>query len=763
MTGLSREEINLRIEKKLVNYDVQIKTKSVSQIVKSKIFNLFNFLNFFLAGLILFVGSYKNMAFICVVFWNILIGIVQEVRAKKTVDRLSLLSSEKATVIRDGKEEQISIYELVLDDVMLLNAGNQIPADAVVIEGECLVNESLITGESDSILKKQQDTLLSGSFVVSGKVYVRVVHVAHDNYVNQITGSAKYIKKPNSQILNSINFVIRIISFCIVPLGIMIFVKQFNLEGNGFKDTVVATVAAVISMIPSGLVLLTSVVLAVSVMRLARHNTLVKEMFCIETLSRVDTICLDKTGTITVGDMRLEKIEFLKELDENYFNRLMKTFIFAIDDTNQTAIAVKKYFEQFDEYKSRVNKITPFSSETKSSSAIFDDGLEVTLGAPEFVLNNIDENTGKILECYQEQGKRVLCLLINNEAHALLVISDIIRKEAKSTIKFFKEQGVDIKIISGDNPKTVSRISGEVSVDNSDKYIDLSEIEDDARLCEIVNDYTIFGRVSPNQKLELIKALKSKNHTVAMVGDGANDVMALKEADCSIAMQSGSDAARCASQLVLLDSNFAAMPKIVAEGRRTINNIERSAVLYLSKTIYATILAFIFLFINCAYPFQPIQLTLIGSLTIGIPSFILALEPNHELVYGSFLTNVLKKAIPGGISVIVNVIIGLILSYFFDLSKEDTSTLCTILAAVAAMIILLDVCRPFDRLRTIMFLMLSYMMIFALNIAKHLFGISKLKFKIYLFIIICGVTTFVLHTVAMIVLDKIFCRKMSNT
>lgn len=761
MQGLTKAEVEERINKGLVNTDVQIKTKTIGQIISGHTFTMFNFVIAILAICVAMVNSFKNMTFAGVAVWNLILGVFQEIKAKRIIDKLSLLTNPKSVVIRDGKEQNVALGEIVLDDIILLQNGNQIPADCIVCEGECQVNEGLITGESEPVLKKQGDELLSGSFIVSGRTFAKVIHIGMDNYVNKITSQAKYIKKPNSQILNSINTIIKYISICLIPLGILLFLQQYNIAGS-IREAVIGTVAGIIGMIPSGLVLLTTIVMSVSVIRLSKYNTLVQEMACVEMLARVDVLCLDKTGTITEGSMKVDDVHILTD-DYDDFGCIMHNFCKVIGDNNPTFCAVNEKFKDIKCNDYSVKEIIPFSSARKYSGVVFDEFGKVIMGAPEFVLGNTyDEELKFKVDEYSAKGKRVVVVCINDKAVAMIVIGDIIRKEAKETLEFFEEQGVIIKIISGDNPVTVSKVAEDAGLKNADKWMNATELKSDEEIYEAVKEYTVFGRVTPEQKYKIIKALKEQGHTVGMTGDGANDVMALKESDCSIAMQSGSDAARNASQLILLDSNFASMPKIVAEGRRTINNVERSAVLYLSKTIYSIILCLIFIFISLAYPFQPIQFTLIGALSIGIPSFILGLQPNKNLVRGNFLVNVLKKAVPGGIMVVLNIVAGIILANILNLSSEHISTMCTILMAVASMIILLDVCRPVNLLRGIMILCFAVCFIIALNYMEGIFGISILKIEIYTFIAACGLISYSVYTCISLLVDYFFARNMSN-
>lgn len=651
--GLTKEEVEERIKENKMNYDTSLPTKSIKTIVRENIFTLFNLINILLGVAVFCVGSYKNLLFLIVIFCNTAISIIQEINSKRAVDKLSILAQAKVNCIRDGEKQEIGINSIVLDDLLMLETGNQIVADSIILEGEVEVNESFITGESDVIYKRKGDTLLSGSFVVSGKCKAEVIHIGDENYTSKISSGAKYVKKVNSEIMKSLNGIIKIVSIAIVPIGILLFFNQLGLTENSFKNAVVNTVAAIIGMIPEGLVLLTSTVLAVSVIRLSKRKVLVQELYCIETLARVDTLCLDKTGTITEGTMEVNDIiEITKSKEE--LEEILSEISSASDDNNSTIEAIRAKYKNKQKWKV-INKI-PFSSQKKWSGVCFKDKGSYIIGAPEFVLREKYDEYKERIEKYSNDYRVII--VANSEGDFIekelpdklevlgfVLISDVIRKEASKTLKYFKEQGVNIKIISGDNPITVSKIAKRAGVENSEKYINMQEIKTKEQLEKAAKEYTIFGRVTPVQKKELVQALKKEGHTVAMTGDGVNDVLALKEADCSIAMASGSDATRNVAELVLLDSNFASMPEIVLEGRRTINNIERSATLFLVKTIYASILAIIFLFVNMPYPFMPIQLTLISTVTIGIPSFVLALEPNKERIKGKFLRNVISRAL----------------------------------------------------------------------------------------------------------------------
>ena len=580
--GLTDLQVEKRYIDKLVNYDTNIKTKSIKYIIFSNIFTLFNLLNFSIAIAIFLVGSYKNLLFMGVVFCNTVISIVQEINSKRVIDKLSVIASHNVCVIRNGKDKIININEIVLDDIIKLKIGNQIITDCIIKKGNVLVDESFITGESELIEKSVGDMLLSGSFIVSGECISKVEHIGEDNYTSKISKEAKYIKKSNSIIMSSLNKIIKFVSIIIIPLGLILFLRQYNL-GNGIVDAVVKTSAAIISMIPEGLVLLTSTVLAVSIMRLGKKKVLVQDLYCIETLARVDTICLDKTGTLTEGSLEVEKVI---ELNNKYnINEILGTMSSNLNE-NATMNAIYNKYKSYNNLE--VINTIPFSSKNKYSGITFKDYGIFLLGAPDFLTSN-----KKTLDLVNKYNKyRAVILMHEKEEIALILIKDKIRKSASNTLSYFKMQGVDIKIISGDSISTVSNVAKEVCIENL-KCIDTSTLDEHTNLNKIVNDYNIFCRVTPNMKKRIIKSLKENGHIVAMTGDGVNDCLALKEADLSIAMASGSDAARNVSNIVLLDSNFDAVTSVLLEGRRTINNIERSATLFLTKTLYASLLAII--------------------------------------------------------------------------------------------------------------------------------------------------------------------------
>ncbi len=712
--GLSGEEVGLRQDQGLTNADSGIKTKTEWQIIRENVFTFFNILNFILAAAVLLVGSPRNALFMGVILSNIVIGCFQGIRAKRTIDKLSLISSPKARVIRDGEERTIAVEEIVLDDIMRLSAGNQICADATVVEGECEVNESLITGESDPVTKTAGDSLLSGSFIVSGSCLAQVEHVGKENYATRITGDAKYIKKRTSEIMDSIDKIVKVIGFAIIPIGALLFYKQFFILGDTFKNSVVSTAAAVVGMIPEGLVLLVSVAFAVSVVKLSSKKTLVQDMYCIETLARVDTLCLDKTGTITEGSMQVDELLPLEGYTEEEMRAALSALMTVLTDENPTSNALREYLGE-ERSAWTATQTVPFSSARKWSGAYFPGHGLFVMGAGEFVLGEKFEEIRELAERYSENGQRVLVLAQGQEgflekelpgdieAVGLLLLSDKLRREAPRTLRYFADQGVDLKVISGDNPVTVSNIAKRAGLQNAERYVDAGTLKTQEEIEDAVERYTVFGRVTPQQKLDFVKALKARGHTVAMTGDGVNDVLALKEADCSIAMASGSDAARTVSNLVLLDSNFSSLPLVVQEGRRSINNLQRSSSLFLVKTIFSALIGVLFIFLDYTYPFMPIQLTLISSFTIGVPSFILALEPNRDRLKGRFIFNVLRMCLPASLTMTANILALCAISGPLELTNVEMSTLAVLMTAFTGFIMLFRVCTPFNGLRGTLF------------------------------------------------------------
>ena len=709
-TGLTAAEVAERVAAGKINGEQTVRTKSVADILRSNILTFFNFVFIVLAVLLAgFVpdgmDGIGNFGFLILIVFNTLVGIIQELRAKRTMDRLSLLSAPKALVIRDGEEKEIPLEEIVLDDITELAAGRQVCADGVVVEGSCEVNESLITGEPDAIVKNVGDKVMSGSFVVSGRARCRVEHIGADNFVMKISKGAKYFKKPTSEIWRSLMLIVKVMSIVIVPLGIALFCSKYFRDPSQLNDTVLTTIGSVIGMIPSGLVALASTVFCVSVIRLSRHKTIAQDLYCVETLARVDVLCLDKTGTITEGSMEVNDIIPRDGLSGEEMKAMLKAVVEGTGDENATAQALAAYLDGVQAI-AETERAIPFSSARKWSG-VRAGGVSYALGAVEFVL---PRNSGEITEKASElaaEGYRVLACVSSKKDfndtelpdevvfEGFVIITDKIRKEAPDTLRFFREQGVDVKIISGDNPETVRAVAKRAGLEKCDEIIDMSTLSTEEEIREAATRYTIFGRVLPDQKLLLVKSLKAAGHTVAMTGDGVNDVLALKEADCSVAMASGSDAAKNVSSLVLMDSNFASMPRIVAEGRRSINNLERSASLYIMKTVYSVLLALLFMIVNQPLPFEPRNLTLIGGVTIGMPSIVLALEPNSDLVKGRFLTKVLCLAVPGGIVVLLGAC-GLLVAdaCFLQVTPEQLRTMYCIVTTFVGLIYLFRIALP---------------------------------------------------------------------
>ncbi len=747
--GLTTDQVKKRIEEDLVNHDTTIPTKSIKRIIYENFFTLFNIINIILAICILCVKSYKNMLFLLIVIINTAISTIQEIHSKKVVDKLSIVASPKAKVIRNGKTEIIDIHQLVLDDIIILKTGEQIAADCKILSNEVEVNESCITGETNTIRKKVGDILLSGSYIVSGNTTAKIEHIGEENYTAQISSGAKYVKKIKSEIMTSLDKIIKILTFAIIPIGLLFFANQLHIPGNTYKTAVIKSVAAIIGMIPEGLVLLTSTVLAVSVIRLSKSNVLVQELYCIETLARVDTLCLDKTGTLTEGSLQVEKIIVTMSSQQENLKTILQLFAKFSPDSNTTIEAIRDFCNITNNINEnyQLDHAVPFSSEKKWSGISLKNKGSYVLGAPEFVLKKQFNKYKNEILSYQE-NYRVLAIAHSNnkfenndlpqnlELLGFVLVSDKIRKDAKKTLEYFKNQGVNIKIISGDNPVTVSKIGKQVGLENYDKYIDMSTIKD-CDIDKIVENHTIFGRVSPIQKKLIIEALQSNGKTVAMTGDGVNDVLALKTSDCSIAMANGSDAAKNVSQLILLDSNFSSMPKIVAEGRRTINNIERSASLFLVKTIYSCLNAILFLLIGEPYPFEPIQLSLISTVTIGIPSFVLALEPNKERIKGNFLRNVISKSLPTALCVTTNIFAITILKKYNILTASESSTLCIISTGTLGLLLLFTLAKsrksensklPFSPFRLTLALLMIALFICCLTIFNWWFDITELHY-----------------------------------
>ena len=710
LNGLTSAEVEERIKNGKVNTVNTVKTKSIGRIFYDNICTVFNLINVILCIILLFIGSYKNMLFIMVVVFNTVIGIIQEIRSKKSVDNLTILTDSKVDVIRDGRQTKVSRDELVLDDVIILSRGSQVPADCVVIDGTCMADESLLTGESDLIDKAVGSELLSGSFVSGGSCKCRITRVGDESYAAKINNEAKYVKKNESQILRSFKFIINVCSVVIFPVGALMFVSKYLIQHQELNPTLESTVGALVGMIPSGMVLLTSTVLAVAVIRLSKKKVLVNEMHCIETLARVDVLCLDKTGTLTTETMNVQQIVPLSA-ESGEIDTALASIAAASEDINATLQAVSEYTK--DTKPLKCTGFIPFSSETKRSGGSFENGKTYFIGAAEFLFPNKSEHP-EVFDAIQKitDTVRILALASSDAIHpdpavlpddlkpmALVLIKDQLRSSAKDTIAYFKEQGVTLKVISGDSVGTVMNIAADVGIDGASDSIDMSTVTTEEQLKEAAERCSVFGRVTPAQKKQLVIALKEKGHKVAMTGDGVNDVLALKEADCSVAMAAGSEAARNVSQLVLVNNDFACMPHVVAEGRRSINNIERSSSLYLVKTIYSIIMSVFFVFFHMTYPFQPIHLSLMSALTVGFPSFVLALQPNKNIVRGNFTFNIIARAAPAALCVASDIIIAALLSGATGVSSEEFSTIAVYITALIGVMLIIRLCIPFNPLR----------------------------------------------------------------
>ena len=750
--GLSAEQVKERFACHADNYKVESSTMSVSDIVKSNVFTYFNLVFAIIAVLLSIVGAWRDMLFLPIIVANTCIGIVQEIHSKKVLDKLSILNAPQSVVIRDGKKDKIPADKLVLDDVVEFSAGSQIPADATVLDGELQVNESLITGESDEITKRAGDQLLSGSFVVSGKAAARLEKVGKDSYIPKLTLQATKSKKgEQSEMIRSLDYLIMVMGIIIIPIGIALFVQSFIYNEGTLHDSITGMVAAIIGMIPEGLYLLSSVAMAVSSVRLAQKKVLIHDMKCIETLARVNVLCVDKTGTITEPGMHVYEVEVLDGLDEKEINHILADVVKSQNKDNATMEALQAHFTEG--AGMRAKEVFSFSSETKFSGAIMEDGKSYVIGAPEFVLRSQFEEYQEQIAEYSSKGYRVLVfgeyegtltktpLTEPVVPMGFVMLANPIRKGAKETFTYFAENEVEIKVISGDNPLTVSVIAKEAGIANAERYVDASVLKTKSDYYNAVEEYTVFGRVTPNQKRMLVQALKAHKKTVAMTGDGVNDVLALKDADCSVAMASGSDAASNVSQLVLLDSDFSRMPSVVAEGRRVVNNIERTAALYIVKNIFSMLLAVFSVILLLDYPLEPTQVSLISMFTIGIPSFILALEPNKNPIRGHFLTNVLVKALPAGLTDFI-VVSGLVIfCREFSVDLDCLSTSCTILVAIVGFMILYRIAKPMNVGHIIMMIGVIAGWLFCMLFVSKFFAITSISKQCAMLMIVFAIIT----------------------
>lgn len=784
MTGLTKEQIEERIQAGQVNVSDSPNTRTYKQIIRENTLTFFNFLNVVLLVLILIVGSYKNSLFMGIIVINTVIGIVQEVRAKKTIDKLAILTASKAVVLRDGKKWSIPTEELVLDDVIYLKSGDQVPADAVILEGSVEVNESLLTGEADNLEKTVKDELFSGSFLTSGSACCQVVHVGKDNYASQITREAKEFKKHNSELRNSLNRILKVISIIILPLGILLFYKQYAIVGDTFRNSVVSTVAGVLGMIPEGLVLLTSVALTLGALYLANRKTLVQELYCIETLARVDTLCLDKTGTVTEGSMCVEQVIPLnpKEYEEEpaqeepaekekeeekiaeetrekkepavqtddgeeeqdltlsveQIEQIMGNLMNVLADSNATSDALRERFRPSKEFT--LDHAIPFSSDRKYSGASFAEKGTYLMGAAQFLFPDGNEKLMELCQKYAAQGYRLLLLAHSRQIAngsqlpcelsvcAVLLLTDVIRQEAPETLAFFDSQGVDLKVISGDDPVTVSAIAKKAGLKNAGNYVDATTLTSPQELEKAVNECSVFGRVTPQQKKEMVLALQKHGHTVAMTGDGVNDVLALKEADCSVAMASGSDAAKNIANVVLLDSNFGAMPHIVNQGRKVVNNIRTAASMFLIKTIFSVCLSLLTIFFGESYPFEPIQMSLISACAVGIPTFLLAQEGNYERLDKTFLRHVFLNAFPAAVTITACVFAVMLVCQDIYKSNEMLNTACFLVTGWNYMAALKTVYSPLTTYRKVVIYGMQVIFFGGALILQNLLNLKALEF-----------------------------------
>lgn len=755
LRGLSSEEVAQRLADSLTNAYAGPKTKSVGQIAAEHTFTLFNGVNLVLAGLVALTGSWRNLSYIVVVFANLFIGVFQEVRSKRTIDKLSILAERPVIIRRDGRDVRVSHEEVVLDDLLVLSRGDQIPADAQVVWGEAGVNESLLTGESKPVTKVVGSELMSGSFLDSGTLVARVTRVGADSYASRINAEAKYVKGAKSEIMATLNMIIRWATWLLAPIGILLFLRTLQ-DGSTINQAILTTVAALVGMIPQGLVLLTSSVLAISTARLARKSVLIQQFYCIEMLARVDVLCLDKTGTITSGSMDFEQSVGVCGHGSSEVELAAAAIVRAsAHDANETATAIIRHATEVSIDAPAAERAIGFSSARKYSGCVLGDGRALVMGAAQFVFSGGVPD--EVAQALAQTGERARTLVVAEcdgfdadgnllgEARPLgiLSLSDRIRANAPATIAYFVEQGVTLNVISGDDPRTVAGIAAEAGVPDADKWVDASTLTTPEALKRAAMSYHVFGRVTPQQKRELVQALRLAGHTVAMTGDGVNDVLALREADCSVAMASGSDAARNVAEVVLVDNDFAHMPAVVAEGRRSINNLQRSASLFLVKTVFSAVLALLCALIP-PYPFQPVQMSLISTAIIGIPSFVLALEPNHERVRGSFLGNVLARSMPGSIAVILAVGVASGVLERFGLSRMEVSTVCVLLTCLVGFSLIVRISLPLNALRSALLVVVVGIIAFGCTVAGHFFEISPLTPTMLVSIAIIGAVALVI-------------------
>lgn len=746
--GLTAAEVNARIEAGKINIADDSSDRTTGRIIRDNLLTYFNLIFLVITVLLCIAGAFRDLTFLPIIIGNILIGIVQELRAKKTLDKMKILNAGHAVVIRDGKRQKVTAEELVIDDLVWLSSGDAICADSVVVSGEITVNESMLTGEADGIVKKENEELLSGSFVVSGEGYARLTRVGNDSYISKLTNEAKALKKgEESEMIRSINMFVKVIGIIIIPMSVILFVQAFVFRNASFRTSITSMVASIIGLIPEGLYLLTTLALAVSMMKLAKDKVLLHDMKSIESLARVDVLCVDKTGTITKPEMTVTEIVSC----DDSMNEVFTDYVMSSIDNNATAVALKKYLNDNNVMngKRTASKVYPFNSTVKYGAMAFN-GDYYVLGAPEFIIKTGFNNLKDDISQYTTKGYRVIVLakaesltrdgVIDGEILPLgfVVLANEIRDNAVETFTYFKEQGVAIKVISGDNPATVSEVARQAGIENAEKYVDASTLTDNLMISEAIAKYTVFGRVTPKQKQQFVKALKMQGHTVAMTGDGVNDILALKDADCSVAMASGSEATAQAAQIVLLDSDFSRMPEIVLEGRRVVNNVQRSASLFLVKNIFSLLLTIFSTVLMISYPLMPSQVSLISMFTIGIPGFLLALEPNKSRIKGHFLGNVLLKALPAGLTDFFAVSALVICGHVFNIPSTDIATASTLLIAVVGFMIMIKISHPFNKFKYGILALNIFGLIFCGLFLDSLFAMSDMSNICILLTIVFG-------------------------
>ncbi len=746
--GLTAAEVNARIEAGKINIADDSSDRTTGKIIRDNLLTYFNLIFLVITILLCIAGAFRDLTFLPIIIGNILIGIVQELRAKKTLDKMKILNAGHAVVIRDGKRQRVTAEELVIDDLVWLSSGDAICADSVVVSGEITVNESMLTGEADGIVKKENEELLSGSFVVSGEGYARLTRVGNDSYISKLTNEAKALKKgEESEMIRSINMFVKVIGIIIIPMSVILFVQAFVFRNASFRTSITSMVASIIGLIPEGLYLLTTLALAVSMMKLAKDKVLLHDMKSIESLARVDVLCVDKTGTITKPEMTVTEIVSC----DDSMNEVFTDYVMSSIDNNATAVALKKYLNDNNVMngKRTASKVYPFNSTVKYGAMAFN-GDYYVLGAPEFIIKTGFNNLKDDISQYTTKGYRVIVLakaenltrdgVIDGEILPLgfVVLANEIRDNAVETFTYFKEQGVAIKVISGDNPATVSEVARQAGIENAEKYVDASTLTDNLMISEAIAKYTVFGRVTPKQKQQFVKALKMQGHTVAMTGDGVNDILALKDADCSVAMASGSEATAQAAQIVLLDSDFSRMPEIVLEGRRVVNNVQRSASLFLVKNLFSLLLTIFSTVLMISYPLMPSQVSLISMFTIGIPGFLLALEPNKSRIKGHFLGNVLLKALPAGLTDFFAVSALVICGHVFNIPSTDIATASTLLIAVVGFMIMIKISHPFNKFKYGILALNIFGLIFCGLFLDNLFAMSDMSNICILLTIVFG-------------------------